>query len=151
MTEIYHINSNSKHHGKCKFAFKLIRFLTVLNLFTLEVVQKCQHCQLCVLRENWSQNSNTFNASQTESNLTRLNKAMNFCIGGSRGREGRTYPVPKFLHFHAVFGENCWRPLRGWRPLENHGSATVLHQFCLLKILNKQWLLRQLWAMDHYE
>ena len=29
----------------------LIRFLTVSNLFTLEVVQKCQRCQLCVLRE----------------------------------------------------------------------------------------------------
>ena len=50
--EIHHINYNSKHHGKCKFAFKLIRFLTVSNLFTLEVVQKCQRCQLCVLWEN---------------------------------------------------------------------------------------------------
>ena len=35
-----------------KFAFKLIRFLNVANLFTLEVVQKCHHCQLCALREN---------------------------------------------------------------------------------------------------
>ena len=25
---------------------------TVSNLFALEVVQSCQHCQLCVLREN---------------------------------------------------------------------------------------------------
>ena len=55
--EIHHINYNSKHHGKCKFAFKLIRFLNVSNLFTLEVVQKCQHCQLCVLWEN----SHTYN------------------------------------------------------------------------------------------
>ena len=31
---------------------KLIRLLTVSNLFALEVVQSCQHCQLCVLREN---------------------------------------------------------------------------------------------------
>ena len=50
--QIHHINYNSKHHGKCKFHFKCIRFLTVSNLFTLEVVQKCQHCQLCVLQEN---------------------------------------------------------------------------------------------------
>ena len=50
--QIHHINYNSKHHGKCKFGFKCIRFLTVSNLFTLEVVQKCQHCQLCVLQEN---------------------------------------------------------------------------------------------------
>ena len=50
--KIHHINKNSQHHGKCKFAFKLIRFLTVSNLFTLEIVQKCQHCQLCVLWEN---------------------------------------------------------------------------------------------------
>ena len=28
---------------------KLIWLLTVSNLFQLEVVQKCQHCQLCVL------------------------------------------------------------------------------------------------------
>ena len=36
---------------------KLIRLLTVSNLFALETVQSCQHCQLCVLRENsiiWS-------------------------------------------------------------------------------------------------
>ena len=50
--EIHHINKNSKHHDKCKFPLKLIRFLTVSNLFTFEVVQKCQCCQLCVLREN---------------------------------------------------------------------------------------------------
>ena len=31
---------------------KLVRLLTVSNLFGLEVVQSCQHCQLCVLREN---------------------------------------------------------------------------------------------------
>ena len=31
---------------------KLIRLLTISNLFALEVVQSCQHCQLCVLREN---------------------------------------------------------------------------------------------------
>ena len=35
---------------------KLIRLLTISNLFALEVVQSCQHCQLYVLRENsnWS-------------------------------------------------------------------------------------------------
>ena len=27
---------------------KLIRLLTVSNLFQLEVAQKCRHCQLCV-------------------------------------------------------------------------------------------------------
>ena len=31
---------------------KLIRLLTVSNIFALEVVQSCQHCQLCVLQEN---------------------------------------------------------------------------------------------------
>ena len=31
---------------------KLIRLLTVSNLFALEVVESCQHCQLCVLWEN---------------------------------------------------------------------------------------------------
>ena len=47
--EILQIYKNSKHHSRYKFAFKLIGFLTVSNLFTLEFVQKCQ---LCVLREN---------------------------------------------------------------------------------------------------
>ena len=50
--EINHFNFNSKHYEKCKFALKLIEFLTVSNLFKLEVVQKCQHCQLCVLQKN---------------------------------------------------------------------------------------------------
>ena len=49
---INHFNFNSKHHDKCKFALKLIGLLTVFNLFPLEVVQKCQDRQLCVLREN---------------------------------------------------------------------------------------------------
>ena len=42
---------NSKHHDKCKFALKISGLLTVSNLFPLEVGPKCQHCQLCVLRE----------------------------------------------------------------------------------------------------
>ena len=43
--EINYFNFN----GKCKFPLKLIWYLIVLNLFPLEVVQKCQSCQLCVL------------------------------------------------------------------------------------------------------
>ena len=33
--------------------------------------------------------------------------------GGFRGREGRTSPRAKFLHFHAVFGENWWNIMLG--------------------------------------
>ena len=47
--EISHFDFNSEYHDKCKSALKLIKILTVSNLFSLEVVQKCQHCQLCVL------------------------------------------------------------------------------------------------------
>ena len=50
--EINHFSFNSKHYKKCKFTLKLIGLLTVSNLFPLEVVQKCQHCQLCLLRDN---------------------------------------------------------------------------------------------------
>ena len=50
--EINHFNFNSKHYDKSKFTLKLIGLLTVFNLFPLEVVQKCQDRQLCVLREN---------------------------------------------------------------------------------------------------
>ena len=42
------IKFNSKHHGKCKSARKLIKLATVSNLFPLEVVYLCQ---LCVLWE----------------------------------------------------------------------------------------------------
>ena len=38
---------------------KLIRLLTVSNLFALEVVQSCEHCQLCVLQENSKGNFST--------------------------------------------------------------------------------------------
>ena len=50
--EISHFNYNSKYYDKCKSALKLMSLLTVHNLSPLEVAQKCQHCQLCVLREN---------------------------------------------------------------------------------------------------
>ena len=50
--EINHFKFNSMHYEECKFGLKLIGLLTVSNLFPLEVVQKCRHCQLCVLREN---------------------------------------------------------------------------------------------------
>ena len=43
---------NSKHYDKCNFSLKHIGFLTVSNLFPLEVVQKCRKYQLCVLRKN---------------------------------------------------------------------------------------------------
>ena len=48
---ISHININSRHRDKCKFALKLIPLATTMtsNLFPLEVVQKCQ---VCVLWEN---------------------------------------------------------------------------------------------------
>ena len=37
---------------KLNLHLKLIWLLTVYNLFLLQVAQKCQCCQLCVLREN---------------------------------------------------------------------------------------------------
>ena len=46
---------NSKHPSACQFELKWILFSTISNLFRLEVVQKCQYCQLCVLRENSTQ------------------------------------------------------------------------------------------------
>ena len=47
-----YINFKSVHCDKYKSAKILIQLETVSNVFTLEVVQKCQHCQLCVLREH---------------------------------------------------------------------------------------------------
>ena len=47
---INNLNFNSKHHDECKSAVKLIPLVTTFNLFLLEVVQKWQHCQLCVLQ-----------------------------------------------------------------------------------------------------
>ena len=49
---IIHMNFISEHHDKCKLSGKFIQFLTNPNLFPLEIVQKWQYCQLCVLREN---------------------------------------------------------------------------------------------------
>ena len=43
---------NSIYCDKCKFVLKLIRPLTVSNLFPLIVVQKCQYSQFCIVREN---------------------------------------------------------------------------------------------------
>ena len=43
------LNFNSKHHDKCKVELKCIPLVTTSNLFSLEVVQKCQ---LCVTRKN---------------------------------------------------------------------------------------------------
>ena len=45
---INHLNLNSKHHDKYKFALKLAPLVTTSNSCPLEVVQKCQ---LCVLME----------------------------------------------------------------------------------------------------
>ena len=49
---ISHFNFNSKHHDESKFTLTFISLVTTSNLFPLEIVQKCQHWQLCVLREN---------------------------------------------------------------------------------------------------
>ena len=49
---VNHLTFNLKHHDKCKFAVKWTPLVTTSNIFPLEVVQKCQHCQLCVLRKN---------------------------------------------------------------------------------------------------
>ena len=39
------------HNVKYTFELKCIYLENVLNLFPLEVAQKCQRCRLCVLRE----------------------------------------------------------------------------------------------------
>ena len=44
---------NSKYHGRCLLALKLIQISTISHLFPLEFVQKCQCSQLCcALRQN---------------------------------------------------------------------------------------------------
>ena len=62
-TDISHLILNLKHRVKCKFALKLIILATTSDLFSLQVVQKCQHCQLYVdlLLEN-STAQDVFNA-----------------------------------------------------------------------------------------
>ena len=49
---ISYLNFNSKNYDKCRFVVELISLVNTFYLFSLEVVQKCQHCQLCVLWEN---------------------------------------------------------------------------------------------------
>ena len=49
---IIYLNFSAKHHDKCKFTLKFILLVTIPNLFSLQVVRKCQNCQLCVLQEN---------------------------------------------------------------------------------------------------
>ena len=41
-------------NSNCQCVLKFIQLSTISNvdLFPLEIVQKCQHYQLCVLREN---------------------------------------------------------------------------------------------------
>ena len=46
---ISHFNYISKH---VTFTLKLIQVVRIPYLLPLEVVEKCQNCQLCVLREN---------------------------------------------------------------------------------------------------
>ena len=50
-TVVSYTYPDSKYHVKGKFTLAFIQLATITNLFPLEVVQKCQHCQLCVLRE----------------------------------------------------------------------------------------------------
>ena len=40
---INHIYFIAKHHDKCKLALTLFQLITIPNLFSLAVVQKCQH------------------------------------------------------------------------------------------------------------
>ena len=49
---VSYLNFNSRYHDKCTFVVKLIPLVSTSNLFPLEVAQKCQLYQLCVLQEN---------------------------------------------------------------------------------------------------
>ena len=59
-----HLTFHLKHHDKCKFAVKLIPLVITSNIFPLEIVQKCQHYQLCVLRKNSNLRSLAEHANQ---------------------------------------------------------------------------------------
>ena len=45
-----YMNFKSIHHDRYEFTKRLMQLVGASNLFALEVVQKCQHCQLCVLQ-----------------------------------------------------------------------------------------------------
>ena len=47
-----YLNFNLRHHDRCQVPLKFIPLVITSNLLSLEIVQKCQHCQLCVLQEN---------------------------------------------------------------------------------------------------
>ena len=51
-TAVHRIYFDSNYHIKHKFASKFTQLVTHSNILSFEVVHKCQHCQLCVLREN---------------------------------------------------------------------------------------------------
>ena len=51
-TVVIYVYCDSKYDAKCKFSLTFSQLVTITNLFLFEVEQKCQHCQLCVLREN---------------------------------------------------------------------------------------------------
>ena len=53
-TVINRINFNSIYHDKFRFVLNLIQLLSISILFSLEVIQKRQCCQVCVLWENSS-------------------------------------------------------------------------------------------------
>ena len=49
-TVVSHIYFGSKYDVKCKFASTFIHLVTIANLFPLEIAERCQYYQLCVLR-----------------------------------------------------------------------------------------------------
>ena len=62
------------------------------------------------------------------------NRRVAILNGGSRGRKGRGPPGPKFLHFHAVFGQN-WSNSRLAPPLRNPRSATATYLECVQVVI----------------
>ena len=68
-TVVSDIYLDSKYHVKCKFASKFIQLVTITTLFPFGVVQKCQHCQLCVLRENWMWSIDLFVSFQLKTSI----------------------------------------------------------------------------------
>ena len=63
-----YIKVNSKRHEKYKSSRNLIQLVTISNIFALDVVQYCQHYQLCqktFLLENLQQSFNMLEIVKT--------------------------------------------------------------------------------------
>ena len=122
-----------------EICIKVYQLVTITNLFPFEVVQRCQHCQLCPLRENSKLSVINFRIRKWPLTIHGLLNPVLYriyqsaTIGGSKGEgaPGTRAPEVQILSISCSFWEKNGQIIASFRVGAPSSGESWIHHWLL--------------------